>query len=135
MTDCDDIPGLVADFEAARLAREEWTHDHHLRVGLWYTLHLGREAAIVRMRQSIQHFNHHHGNPGGYHETITRAWITVIDAFLAGADRTRPIDELARELIATRGARDHLLRYYSRERLASDEARAGWVPPDRAEIA
>jgi hypothetical protein len=38
-------------------------------------------------------------------------------------------------LLAECGDKDYLLRFYSRGRLFSDEARCRWVPPDRDEIA
>ncbi len=46
-----------------------------------------------------------------------------------------PLPVLAGELLDECGDRDYLLRFYSRERLFSDEARGRWVPPDRGEIA
>ncbi len=45
-----------------------------------------------------------------------------------------PVSVLAGELLGQCGDKDYLLRFYSRERLFSDEARARWVAPDRCEI-
>jgi hypothetical protein len=59
----------------------------------------------------------------GYHETITRFYLCVIRSFLDSADGARTIDELADELIARFGERELPLRYYSRARLFSEEAR------------
>jgi len=66
----------------------------------------------------------------GYHETITRLYIVLIREFVRSADRGRPTDDLVRELIERIGDRRLPLRYYSRERLFSAEARLGWVEPD-----
>jgi hypothetical protein len=45
-----------------------------------------------------------------------------------------PVSVLAAELLRQCGDKDYLLRFYSKERLFSDEARACWVPPDLAAI-
>jgi hypothetical protein len=49
---------------------------------------------------------------------------------LESADRARPIDELAADLIGLLGDNRAPLDYYSPERLMSVEARRGWVEPD-----
>jgi hypothetical protein len=45
-------------------------------------------------------------------------------------DASRPIDELAAELILRCGGRDLPLQHYLRDRLFSTAARTGWLPPD-----
>jgi hypothetical protein len=90
------------------------------------------------MRSGIQRYNLSQGNPQGYHETITFAWLAI----LARELRQHRITELtreneassAREIGTIYGDQDFLHRYYTRERLMSDEARAHWVPPDRRAI-
>jgi hypothetical protein len=54
----------------------------------------------------------------------------VIGAFLRGRERSVSLDELAAALIAEHGDRGLPLRFYSRERLFSIEARPGWIEPD-----
>jgi hypothetical protein len=68
----------------------------------------------------------------GYHETITRFYVWVIDQFLQTADRSDGIDQLAEDLIRRRGEKDLPFRYYSRELLFSVLARRQWVEPDLA---
>ena len=58
----------------------------------------------------------------------------MIRRFLSGRDRTRPISELAGELLEQCGDRNYLLKFYSRDRLFGAEARSRWVPPDLAEL-
>jgi hypothetical protein len=86
------------------------------------------------LRARITSYNESVGTPNtdtsGYHETITRFYVTVIDRFLAGADRTAPIDDLAGRLIADYGDRRLVLRCYSESRLFSPVARRSWVEPD-----
>ena len=108
-------------------------------MGLWHALRYRADAAdadpaLGLLRDRIRSYNEATGvantATSGYHETITRFYLMVIRRFLAGADPSRPIDELAAELVARCGDRDLPLRHYARERLFSTAARAGWLPPD-----
>jgi hypothetical protein len=129
-----EIDALVRSFEDGSLPRHEWTHRAHLVVALWYLLRHPTDEATRRIRDGIRRYNAHLGNHTGYHETITLAWITVIERFLAGRDRERPTSVLAGELLEECGDKRYLLRFYSEERLDSDDARGRWLPPDRAEF-
>ncbi|HEY0194418.1 MAG TPA: hypothetical protein VGC42_25070 [Kofleriaceae bacterium] len=130
-----DDPALWAAFHDRTLAEAQWTHVAHVRVA-W--LHLARhplDAAHILMRVGICRLNATHGlveTPArGYHETITRAWLSVIAAL-----RQRDPGSDSRAFIARHGLeRDALLRYYSRDRLHSTTARAIFVAPDLADLA
>ncbi|MGE3819165.1 MAG: hypothetical protein AB7I30_06990 [Isosphaeraceae bacterium] len=130
MTDAE-IETFVRSFEDLSLPRNQWTHAGHLTVALWYLSKHTRAEATGLIRDGIIGYNRHGGKLNGYHETVTLAWIEVIDRFLAERDRSRPISELVAALLEAVGGRDYLLRHYSRETLFSDLARARWVPPDR----
>jgi hypothetical protein len=129
---------LVAAFVAGTLPKTEWTHQAHLRVGLWHLLHHAADEALDLLRDRIRRYNVACGvantDHGGYHETITRFYVRVIDRFLQSADRQRPLDQLAEDLIRQWGDKELPLRYYSRERLFSVLARRQWVEPDVAAI-
>lgn len=116
------------------LPKAEWTHDAHLRAGLWHVLNHGAVTALALLRARITAYNESVGtantDTSGYHETITRFYVTVIDRFVAGADRDAPIDQLAAQLIAESGDRRLPLRHYSEQRLFSVVARRSWVEPD-----
>jgi hypothetical protein len=67
----------------------------------------------------------------GYHETITRTFLHGVRLFLAEADCAAPLHELVNELLLSpMGRRDWPLRFYSRERLFSVEARRDFIAPD-----
>ncbi|QEH38709.1 hypothetical protein OJF2_73150 [Aquisphaera giovannonii] len=129
MTD-DDIGSLLARFEDGTLPRAEWTHGAHLVVALWYLRRHSRDEAMDRVRDGIRRYNERQGNHTGYHETITLAWVEVVDRFLHGRDGKATDASLAASLLDRCGRPDYLLRFYSRDRLFSAEARAGWLPPD-----
>ena len=125
---------LVAIFQDRTLPKAAWTHEAHLRVGLWHLLQYPPPIALDRLREGITRLNEAHGTPntdrGGYHETITRFYVAIIARFVAQCDCSRPLDHLAEELIAQFGHPDLPLHYYSRALLDSLPARRGWVEPD-----
>ena len=129
---------LIAAFVSCTLPKSEWTHHAHLRVGLWHVDRYGPEEALARLRDGIRRLNDTHGTinseTGGYHETITRFYVQFMARFLSAADRSRPLDELTADFIARHPTSNLLLRYYSRERLFSIEARRAWVEPDLASL-
>lgn len=116
------------------LPKSEWTHEAHLRVGLWHVMHHGPAAALELLRGRISAYNVSVGtlntDTSGYHETMTRFYVMIIDRFLSGEDRAADLDQLASRLIAALGDRRLPLRYYSEQRLFSVVARRSWVEPD-----
>lgn len=130
----DEIERLVARFADCTLPCAEWTHEAHLTVGLWHAWRYPADEALDRVRAGILQYNMACGVPTtptrGYHETITRLYMRLIGHHLANSADPTNLLGLANELLATHAERDLPLRYYSRERLFSPEARAAWVPPD-----
>ena len=133
MTD-SDIELFIWAFEDGSLSKSEWTHSKHLVMALWYLRRHDRDKATRLIRDGIQRFNERQGTLAGYHETITLAWVAVIEQFLSGIDHDVPLSVLAGELLSQCGDKDYLLRFYSRDRLFTEEARHRWVPPDLASI-
>jgi pyridoxamine 5'-phosphate oxidase len=123
---------LLQRFEAGRL--ESFRHADHLRVA-WRCLALdGAGPAVTRLSDGLQRFAAAKGVPEKFHVTMTRAWVALLDE----ARRTRP--DLAAAGDAVRVwpalAEPHLVRrFYTAATLDSDDARRGWVPPDRAPLA
>jgi hypothetical protein len=107
---------------------------HTCASGLWHVLHHGEQKAMDLLRERIRAYNESVGTlnteTNGYHETITKFYVMKIDRFLATADRTLSIDELAVQLLARYGGRDLPLTYYSCGLLFSTQARLHWVEPD-----
>ncbi len=129
-----EILALVRRFEDCTLPREEWTHAAHLTVGLWHLLEYDWPEAVARVRAGIQRYNAAHGirttPTGGYHETLTLFWLRRVRAFLeTGRNEARSLVALANDL-ADSADKSLPLKFYTRERLFSAEARAFWVEPD-----
>jgi hypothetical protein len=134
-----EIDALVRAFQEKRLPINEWSHQAHLTVGIWYLTRMPAAAATPLIRDGIWHYNESQGvintDGRGYHETITRFYIWSIGKYLSGADRSRPLLELTNGLLTSQyGSKDFPFRYYSRERLLSVEARRGWIEPDLASM-
>lgn len=112
-------------FHSCRLENAQFRHADHLRLA-W--IHLRRrpfEEALQQVRAGIQKFAIHHGVPQLYHETITVAWMRLLATH----------HELSFETFLSENEnrlnKDLLHRFWSPELLASDEAKAAWVQPDR----
>jgi hypothetical protein len=134
-SDMRTLTDLVAAFRDCTLPKEEWTHLAHLRVGAWHVHHLGGPAALAMLRAGIRRLNDSHGTPNssdsGYHETITVAYVRLIEEFFAGLDADLPLERRVEVLIGGPLAdRLVLFRFWSRDRLLSARARAEWVAPD-----
>jgi hypothetical protein len=125
---------LVEAFIARTLPKPEWTHHAHLRVGVWHVVEYGAEQALPLLRERISRYNESVGtinsDDSGYHETITAFYVRAISALIADLDVSMPFDALANLVIERIGAREYPLKFYSKERLFSVEARRGWVEPD-----
>jgi hypothetical protein len=129
-----EILSLLRGFDDCTLPRERWTHAAHLTVALWHMLQYDWPGAVARVRRGIKRYNAAHGivttPTGGYHETLTLFWLRHVRAFLEGGrNEGRSLVALANDLVAT-SDKNFPLEYYTRERLFSPEARAGWIEPD-----
>lgn len=131
-----EILTLVGSFENGTIPRHEWNHAGHLTVALYYCAHHDLETAKDKMRRKLLH---HLKNIGvdltkemPYHETLTAFWMLAVDDFRKSKNGASLL-ETANELIAGFD-KDYPLRFYSRELLFSDEARARFVEADLEEI-
>ncbi|PYS86926.1 MAG: hypothetical protein DMF62_14055 [Acidobacteria bacterium] len=131
--DEDEIKKLVAAFEDATIARDVWKHAEHLVVALSYANKYRLETAIVKMKDGLfnlltEGFKIDLTKEMPYHETLTVFWMRTVSEF-ARSTNGMPLHEKANSLIETFD-KDYPLRFYSREYLFSDEARARFVEPD-----
>jgi len=124
---------------ACRLARDEWTHEAHLAATCWLVRERPDIDAERELPGLIRRFNESVGGVNddtqGYHETITQAFLRSVRLHLAECDPGMPLVDCVNALLAsTRGRRDWPLRFYSRERLFSAQARQTFVTPDLAAL-
>jgi hypothetical protein len=130
-----EIEHIGEGMVARTLPRPEWTHEAHLAATTYLLLRrpdidLDKElpGLIRRYNESVGGVN---SDTEGYHETITRVFLHGVRVFLSEADTSEPLHELINELLLSpMGRRDWPLRFYSRERLLSVEARRSFIEPD-----
>ena len=130
-----EIERIGEGMVARTLPRPEWTHEAHLAATTYLLLRrtdidVDRElpGLIRRYNESVGGVN---SDTEGYHETITRVFLRGVRLFLSEADTGEPLHQLVNELLLSpMGRRDWPLRFYSRERLFSVEARREFVEPD-----
>ncbi len=121
------------------LPRTDWTHEAHLAATTYLLLErpdVDLDRALPRV---IRRYNESVGGVNsdseGYHETITRVFLCGVRLFLSEADLQEPLWKLVNALLLSpMGLRDWPLRFYSRGRLLSAEARLKFVAPDIAEL-
>jgi len=134
-----EIEHLGEGLLARSLPREEWTHEAHLAATTYLLTHRSDVDLDTELRDIIRRYNESVGGVNsdteGYHETITRSFLHGVRLFLAEADRDAALHELVNALLRSpMGSRDWPLRFYSRERLFSVEARRNFVAPDIAAL-
>ena len=122
---------------ACNLPRSAWTHEAHLAATVYLVLRHAEIDLDVELPNLIRRYNESVGGVNddtqGYHDTITRAYLRGVRLFLDGADTSRPMHDLVNELLASpMGRREWPLRFWSKQRLMSVEARRAWLPPDIA---
>lgn len=128
--------GQIAEgFLNRTLPKIEWTHAAHWAATFWLLRHRSDLDLARDMPGLIRAYNLSVGGRNtdteGYHETITQASLRAarnhLDAYPADASLAAVLSDLLKSPL---GRPDWILRYWSRERLFSVNARREWVEPD-----
>ncbi|MBR2174045.1 hypothetical protein [Sphingopyxis sp.] len=134
----DEIRMLGEGLLACALPRGAWTHEAHLGACLWLLterpdVDIDAEIATIirRFNESVGGVNDDHG---GYHDSITRAYVAGVRLFLSETAETELAARVNALLLSDIGRRDWPLRFYSRELLFSIPARRAFVEPDLAPL-
>jgi hypothetical protein len=64
--------------ESCALTESDFGHHAHIRAAYLYLRQSDFAGALDRMRRSIRNHATHHGKPDRYHETITVAYLALI---------------------------------------------------------
>ncbi len=127
-----EILAVVRDFENGTISRADWRHPEHLTVALYYVFHHDYETALVKMRDGIlnllQAFAVDFSKKMPYHETLTVFWLRTVENY-AKSRRAESLVNIGNELVS-RFDKDYPLKFYSREFLFSDQARANYLEGD-----
>ncbi len=124
---------LLQQFHAAKMPREVWTHEAHLRVASALVWLYGHDAGLIAIRDGIKALNASFGgSPDAYHETVTRAFVALIHSSLSQLPLDLPVEEaVLRAVSELKREKGILERHYDRETLESRAAHDMWLPPNR----
>jgi hypothetical protein len=123
---------FLAAFEDATLPEECFHHRGHVRAA-WLLLRQEKPAAALeRFSSALKRFAESKGKSGLYHETITWAYLLLINERIEYGGRSIGWEEFAASNADLLTWRPSVLEaYYAPETLASDVARRVFVLPDR----
>lgn len=124
-----EIEEVARRFESCEYQLEEFVHARHLTVASWYFLHSEATAAEERMRTGLQKFIRLHGK-SGYHVTITEFWLRLVKHTLREARANDGEVAEVNRVVERLNNKALIYEYFSRERVESAEAKAGWLEPD-----
>ena len=127
-----DDEQLVAAFESGQEPPGGFHHREHVRVAWYYLRQQALPDALVRFSNALRAFATTQGKPGLYHETITTAYVLLINERLDDRARELSWNDFAALNPDLFGWKPSILdRYYRPDTLKSDKARRTFVMPDR----
>jgi hypothetical protein len=119
---------FIRALESCTLSEQEFNHAGHVRAAYLYLQSGDFAEALMRLRRSIRNYAGSLGKPDRYHETITVAYLALIQQLLCergdGGGWTG-FARVAPELFEP----DLLLKFYSKSELDSQLARRIFVLP------
>lgn len=123
---------FLAAFEDASLPEDRFHHADHVRAAWLLLQEASPTEALDRFSAALKRFAAAKGRIGLYHETITWAYLLLINERLERGGRPSGWDEFAESNQDVLTWRPGVLdRYYAPETLESDFARRVFVLPAR----
>jgi hypothetical protein len=130
--DCRDDEDFLEAFRVGAMPLSDFDHRAHVRAGYLYVMRYGLGVAIERFGKDLRAFAAAHGKHGLYHETITVAFLALINERVALGGGARGWDSFV-ETNPDLFGRDSLTPFYAPEELAAPEARRVFLLPRRRE--
>ena len=93
MTDQEFLRAL----ESCTLAESQFGHAAHVRAVYLYLQQTDFAGVLDRIRRTIRNFATHHGKPERYHETITVAYVALIQQHICERGNGGGWESFARE--------------------------------------
>jgi hypothetical protein len=117
-------------FEATTLPKKQWTHEGHLRMAYLYLQQTPNiEALLPCVRERITAYNLAQSNKNGYHETVTVAFLRIVQSRIRSGN-TQHFTQFKAENPGIFQS-TYIGRHYSEAILFSPEARQAFIAPDR----
>jgi hypothetical protein len=124
-----EIHEVVQGFESCITGKDNFSHQDHLAVAVWY-LRQDEEQAVNLMRASLHRFLDHYDCRANYHETLTRFWILLVQRALAGVSPNLTLLDATNAVVTQLNDSRIAFDYYSKEVVESVAAKERWVEPD-----
>ena len=128
-----DDATFLRQFEDCTLPQAQFHHREHLKVAYIYLRRHGLADALKKVRAGINAINMAHRVPDapdrGYHETITQAWVRLVDMTLREYGPAETADSFLDQhpqLLEKKALR----LFYSKELLMSPKAKAEFMESD-----
>ena len=132
MSDNNDAE-LIRQFEDCSLPLEWFRHSVHIQIAFLYLCRYPALDVLGRFPEALKRYATAHGKDGLYHETITWAYILLIQERMTRAGRTQGWAEFKLMNPDLLNWSESILKhYYSSETLWSEMARRVFLFPDRA---
>ena len=122
---------LIEQFEDGTLPIEGFHHREHVRTAFLYLTKYPVLEALQIFSRTLRRFAEARGKPQLYHQTITWAYIFLIQERMARAGSKQSWEEFARDNPDLLVWKDGILtRFYRSETLTSELARTVFLLPD-----
>jgi hypothetical protein len=124
------VEELLAAFESGRVPAGGFHHREHVRVAWLYLQRYTVLEALARFTTMLQRFAAAQGQPGRYHETITWAYLFLVNERMRTRSPGATWEQFAADSPDLLNWKPSILqRYYSEETLQSPLARATFLLP------
>jgi hypothetical protein len=127
---------ILRGFGRGRVPGDAFHHEDHVRMGWLHLRCYPAPEALARFSKGLRRLAERAGKPGLYHETVTWAYLFLINERMERDGRDAPWEEFARrnaDLLAWRPS--VLDNYYEAGALESPLARAVFTLPRRSATA
>lgn len=129
----DDI--FIQQFESRTFPFDQWHHRAHVKLAYLYAVRFGPEIAAHKLRDGIRAYNAANNvqdlPTSGYHDTMTQAWLQIIQATIQIYGPKATADEFF-DFHPQLSQKKILRLFYSPELFMSPQAKREFVEPDLA---
>ncbi len=123
---------LIQRLDSGTLPHEGIHHREHVRAAFLYLTEYPVLEALQAFSKALRRLAENRGKPQAYHETITWAYVLLIQERMKRVGKKQGWEEFAENNSDLLAWQDGILaRYYRPETLASDLARTVFLFPDR----
>src|SRR2546423_3659392 len=124
---------FIREFEAGTLPAASFHHEQHVRVVWLYLHHYSLLETLARFSANLKRFATANGKPNLYHETITWAYVFLINERIKRNGSCQSWEAFAAANADLLDWKNSVLKsFYREETLRSDLARATFLLPDVA---